>query len=128
VTRSERKFLSHATTSFTVSIFMTGDPSSELQQYLHLEGHPNVGMSMMWKGFFMILLCFSCEGKMVTKPRPGPVFFSCKLCVLGWFIFHVGSILLGELSLTDVTLRSPDPGSGPPGISLGNLKPEKQPP
>jgi hypothetical protein len=32
---------------------MTGDPSSELQQYLHLPGHPSVGMSMIWKGFFM---------------------------------------------------------------------------
>jgi hypothetical protein len=34
---------------------MTGDPSSELQQYLHFEGHPSVGMSMMWKGFFITL-------------------------------------------------------------------------
>jgi len=32
---------------------MTGDPSSELQQYLHRPGHPSVGMSMIWKGFFM---------------------------------------------------------------------------
>jgi hypothetical protein len=34
---------------------MTGDPSSELQQYLHFEGHPSVGMSMMWKEFFITL-------------------------------------------------------------------------
>jgi hypothetical protein len=34
-------------------MLMTGDPSSELQQYLHLDGHPSVGMSMMWKGFFI---------------------------------------------------------------------------
>jgi hypothetical protein len=33
---------------------MTGDPSSELQQYLHLPGQPSVGMIMMWKGFFMV--------------------------------------------------------------------------
>jgi len=30
-----------------------GAPSSELQQYLHLEGHPSVGMIIMWKGFFI---------------------------------------------------------------------------
>jgi hypothetical protein len=34
---------------------ITGDPSSELQQYLHLPGHPSVGMIMMWKGFFITL-------------------------------------------------------------------------
>jgi hypothetical protein len=47
---------------------MTGDPSSELQQYLHFEGHPSVGMSITWKGFFMYL-DFSCEGKRITKRR-----------------------------------------------------------
>jgi molybdenum cofactor biosynthesis enzyme MoaA len=45
---------------------ITGDPSSELQQYLHLPGHPSVGMIMIWKGFF-IQFCFSCEGMRVTE-------------------------------------------------------------
>jgi hypothetical protein len=36
-----------------VSMVIMGDPSSELQQYLHLPGHPSVGMSIMWKGFFI---------------------------------------------------------------------------
>jgi hypothetical protein len=32
---------------------ITGEFSSELQQYLHLEGQPSVGMSITWKGFFI---------------------------------------------------------------------------
>jgi hypothetical protein len=36
-------------------MLMMGEPSSELQQYLHLPGHPSVGMSMIWKGFFIVL-------------------------------------------------------------------------
>jgi len=37
---------------------ITGDPSSELQQYLHLEGQPSVGMSITWKGFFITFFSF----------------------------------------------------------------------
>jgi hypothetical protein len=39
-------------------MLITGDPSSELQQYLHLEGQPSVGISMIWKGFFITLFSF----------------------------------------------------------------------
>ena len=35
-------------------MLITGDPGSELQQYLQRAGHPRVGMSITWKGFFML--------------------------------------------------------------------------
>jgi uncharacterized protein YybS (DUF2232 family) len=34
---------------------MMGEPSSELQQYLHLPGQPSVGMIITWNGFFIML-------------------------------------------------------------------------
>jgi hypothetical protein len=37
---------------------MTGEPGSELQQYLQWAGQPRVGISITWKGFFMITVLF----------------------------------------------------------------------
>ncbi|KAF5029082.1 hypothetical protein DSECCO2_652320 [anaerobic digester metagenome] len=46
VTGSMRKSLSHSTVSLITSISITGDPSSELQQYSQSEGQPRVGISI----------------------------------------------------------------------------------
>jgi hypothetical protein len=37
---------------------MTGDPSSELQQYLQLDGQPRVGIIMIWNGVFIPTITF----------------------------------------------------------------------
>jgi len=47
---------------------MTGDPSSELQQYLHFEGQPSVGMIITWNGFFMRIFFLSSEYKGFHTP------------------------------------------------------------
>ncbi|MDD1679503.1 MAG: hypothetical protein LUO93_10030 [Methanomicrobiales archaeon] len=35
-------------------MLITGEPSSELQQYLHRDGQPSVGISITWKGLFIV--------------------------------------------------------------------------
>ena len=64
-------------------MLITGDLSHRLQQYLHLAGQPRVGMSMMWKGFFIIQFyppswynCFLWRIKM--KNGDNHVFFHYK--------------------------------------------------
>ena len=49
MTGSLRKLLSHLTTSSMVSSVITGEFSSELQQYSQLDGQPNVGIIITWK-------------------------------------------------------------------------------
>jgi hypothetical protein len=57
-------------------MLIVGDPSSELQQYLHRAGQPRVGTSIRWKGVFMIFIFPSSENKLriMANCRQKPAF------------------------------------------------------
>ena len=56
VTESSLNPDNQVTIALIVSRFMMGDPSSELQQYLQLDGQPRVGMIMIWNGVFILIM------------------------------------------------------------------------